>query len=181
MTREEAYNRIDAIIARHEIDDDYVTITSMLDYDALRMARKALEQEPCEDAISRQAVLEYIDGSEAELAHWSEKELVCQDIKELPSVNPQEPSEDAVSRQGFDEIKELMTDINGDTVYAVRMSDIRQLPPVTPQPKMGHWILDETDNSITCDKCGCLIWANDISNGEAHYCTNCGAEMRGVE
>ncbi len=46
MTREEAYNRIDAIIARHEIDYDYVTITSMLDYDALRMARKALEQEP---------------------------------------------------------------------------------------------------------------------------------------
>lgn len=45
MTREEAYNRIDAIIARHEIDDDYVTITSFLDYDALRMAIKALEQE----------------------------------------------------------------------------------------------------------------------------------------
>ena len=46
MTREEAWNRIDVIIARHEIDDDYVTITSILDYDALRMARKALEQEP---------------------------------------------------------------------------------------------------------------------------------------
>lgn len=44
MTREEAWNRIDAIIARHEIDDDYITITSLLDYDALRMARKALEQ-----------------------------------------------------------------------------------------------------------------------------------------
>ena len=35
------------------------------------------------------------------------------------------------------------------------------------EPKTGHWILDETDNSITCDKCGCLIWANDISNGDA--------------
>lgn len=46
MTREEAYNRIDAIIARHEIDDEYVTITSFLDYDALRIARKILEQEP---------------------------------------------------------------------------------------------------------------------------------------
>ena len=49
MTREEAYNRIDAIIAKNEIDDDYVTITSVLDYDALRIARKALEQEPCDD------------------------------------------------------------------------------------------------------------------------------------
>ena len=46
MTKEEAYNRIDAIIAKHEIDDEYVTITSAKDYDALRMARKVLEQEP---------------------------------------------------------------------------------------------------------------------------------------
>lgn len=45
MTRKEVYNRIDAIIAKHEIDDDYVTITSVLDYDALRIARKTLEQE----------------------------------------------------------------------------------------------------------------------------------------
>ena len=47
--------------------------------------------------------------------------------------------------------------------------------------KAGHWILDETDNSITCDKCGCLIWANDISNGEAYYCPNCGARMESEE
>ena len=50
---------------------------------------KALEQEPCDDAISRQAVLDYIEGSEAELGHSSENELVCQDIKELPPVTPQ--------------------------------------------------------------------------------------------
>lgn len=48
MNREEAYNIIDAIIAKHEIDDEYVTITSALDYDALRFARKLLEQEPCD-------------------------------------------------------------------------------------------------------------------------------------
>ena len=46
MTREEAYNRIDAIIAKHEIDDEYVTITNSKDYEALRTARKSLEQEP---------------------------------------------------------------------------------------------------------------------------------------
>lgn len=45
------------------------------------------------------------------------------------------------------------------------------------EPKTGHWILDETDNSITCDKCGCLIWANDIINGDAYYCPNCGCRM----
>lgn len=41
-----------------------------------------------EDCISRQAVLEYIEGSEAELGHSSENELVCQDIKEFPPVTP---------------------------------------------------------------------------------------------
>ncbi len=49
MTREEAYNRIDAIIAKNEIDDEYVTITNSMDYDALRMAREILEQEPCDE------------------------------------------------------------------------------------------------------------------------------------
>ncbi len=43
----------------------------------------------------------------------------------------------------------------------------------------GEWILDETDNSIKCNKCGCRIYANDISNGEAHFCPNCGTDMRG--
>ena len=46
----------------------------------------------------------------------------------------QEPCEDAVNRENLEECEELMTDINGDTVYAVRMSDIRKLPPIKPQP-----------------------------------------------
>ena len=46
MTREEAWNRIDAIITKNEVDDEYVTITNGKDYDALRYARKVLEQEP---------------------------------------------------------------------------------------------------------------------------------------
>ena len=46
------------------------------------------EGKECPDAVSRQAVLDYIEGSEAELGHSSENELVCQDIKELPPVTP---------------------------------------------------------------------------------------------
>lgn len=45
--------------------------------------------------------------------------------------------DDLISRQAVDEIKELMTDINGDTVYAVRMSELRQLPSANPQTT-GH-------------------------------------------
>ena len=40
MTREEVYSRIDAIIAKYEIDDEYVTIANPKDYEALRIARK---------------------------------------------------------------------------------------------------------------------------------------------
>ena len=57
-------------------------------FEVKRMAIQALEQEPCEDCVSRKAVLEYIEGSDAELGHSSENEIVCQDIKELPSVTP---------------------------------------------------------------------------------------------
>ena len=69
----------------------------------------------------------------------------------------------------------------GDWYYRITEQDFEAfdmaIKALEQEPKTGHWILDETDNSITCDKCGCLIWANDISNGEAHYCPNCGAKM----
>lgn len=48
-----------------------------------------------------------------------------------------------------------------------------------PEREKGEWILDETDNSVECNKCGCQIYPNDISNGEPHFCPNCGADMRG--
>ena len=60
--------------------------------------------------------------------------------------------------------------ING----TVDANDIARLPSAE---KIGHWILDETDNSVKCDKCGCNIYPNDIMFGEPHYCPNCGAKM----
>ena len=47
-------------------------------------AIKALEQEPCGDVISRQAVLDIIDSD------WKYEGMEHY-INELPSVNPQEP------------------------------------------------------------------------------------------
>lgn len=70
-------------------------------------------KEPCADAISRQAVLEYIEGSEAELGHSSENELVCQYIKELPPVTPQQKD----NIKGFCEIAGNLT--NGDVIKAL--------------------------------------------------------------
>lgn len=92
------------------------------------------------DAISRQAVIEYIEGSEAELGHSSENELVCQYFKELP--------------------------------------------PVTPQPKMGHWIFvhplqEDDEGAYCCSVCGNGDWGIDPERDK--YCYNCGAKMQEVK
>jgi len=103
--------------------------------EALDMAIKALEQEPCEDAISRQAVLEYIEGSDAELGHSTENELVRQDIKELP--------------------------------------------PVTPQSKTGHWRAIYQGDEIIDYRCSECEFGSTSgkSTYRMHYCPNCGCHM----
>ena len=63
--------------------------------DAKTMAIKALEQEPCEDAISRNAVCDYIaEFVNNEYSTQTECDMVdymIDGIQHLPSVNPQEP------------------------------------------------------------------------------------------
>ena len=80
-----------------------------------------------------------------------------------------------------DRLNEVLNINFGHTGGADVLRQLIDIQPTVQEPKTGHWILDETDNSITCDKCGCLIWANDISNGEAYYCPNCGARMESEE
>ena len=60
--------------------------TEKVEISVLQIKRviKALEQEPCEDAISRQAVLNLIN------ADWKYEGLEM-DVASLPPVNPQEP------------------------------------------------------------------------------------------
>lgn len=52
-------------------------------------AIKALEQEPCEDAISREAVLEKAVYTETEEG-WSGRTVDVKDIEALPPVTPKE-------------------------------------------------------------------------------------------
>ena len=122
MTREEAIDRLKEAKVGHK---------EFLSVETLNMAIQALEQEPCGDAISRQAVLE-----------------------ELPRQK---------MRNNFGEVI-------GEVVY---IDDIRALPPVTPQPKMGRWIKGTYKD--TCDKCRCT-YPKDI--GIKNYCPNCGAIMK---
>lgn len=108
-------------------------------YEAYDVAIKALEQEPCDDCVRRQAVI--------------------------------------------DEMYKRQKD--GDAVTA---GFIKKLPPVTPQPKMGRWIVNEWGN-ISCSECGCTALYDKVYPGESvfgkairvksNFCPTCGAKMKG--
>lgn len=105
-------------------------------HEALDMAIKALEQEPCEDAISRQAVLDMMQ-----------------------------------MRMG------------GKELYKA----VYELPPVTPQPKTGHWEWVQYDynpniGNCHCSECHCVVAEGVYKNEKAgiplyKYCPQCGAKM----
>lgn len=84
ITREEA---IDKILELRQ----YGGLVGITCTDALDMAIDALEQEPCEDAISRQAVLDIVDSySESRSNVEDVTQDMISDILALPPVNPQE-------------------------------------------------------------------------------------------
>ena len=83
----------------------------------------------------------------------------------------QKPCEDCISRQAaVDCFKKWQP------YMATRLLDfekeLSELPPVTPQPKVGRWIFDEIlDKHYYCSECksmGVNYW---------DYCPNCGAKM----
>ena len=89
MTREEAIKHLET----YSTTNGSGQTTQAQHEEAKQMAIKALEQEPCEDAISRQAVIELAyDMSEIDGEHFAEPCMVVdlEDIRHLPSVT-QEP------------------------------------------------------------------------------------------
>lgn len=56
---------------------------------ALNMAIKALEQEPCEDVISRQAVLDVVFESRKNFNNEFDQGFFADKIRDLPPVQPQ--------------------------------------------------------------------------------------------
>lgn len=157
MTREEARK---VFLSRGYIEVEGGTI---YDPDKWREAcviiSEWLEQQPCEDCVSKQTLLDII----------TEQERLASDrVRDTPS--------------SFG--NGLYTWINpAYTRYSAQLSErsqfktmIQTMPPVTPQPKTGHWI--ERRNKATghiesvCSECG-------AEEGYPYndYCGNCGAKM----
>lgn len=112
---------------------------ALSDHEALDLAIKALEQQSCDDCISREAVNALID----ELARAISDERCF------------------VSR---------------GRETSLIMQDILALPSVTPQPKIGKWIIiDDCEQFIArCSECGRIEDSRMIS--KYLYC-HCGAKM----
>lgn len=105
-------------------------------------------QQPCEDAISRKAVLdklnklievERLQGTD-EMGYGRERvsayECMIHSIKSeylYPSVNPQQPCEDCISRQ------EAINCVTSNEFRYKIVEDIKTLPSVIPKEKTG-WI-----------------------------------------
>ena len=113
------------------------------------------EQEPCEDAISRQEAIEAmyaLCNTDETLKEnpWRDNphiDAITDAIEDLPSVNP------------------LSKDYN--TIY------------YTPQPKTGYWILTSDDDCeyCTCSECGYQNGENWMIGSQIKFCQECGAKM----
>lgn len=117
--------------------------------EAEEMAIKALEQQPCEDAISRQAVEEIIN----DIRDCISVEGYCaiiERLKKLPPVTPQQKYGKWIAQQ----------EVNGDDYF--KAYDISGVMTYAAKYK--------------CDKCGFIqICIED--HGQYNYCPKCGRRM----
>jgi len=99
MTNEEIIDEIKWILSELSNGESAVSYLTSNDVEWLNENIKALEQQPCGDAISRQAALDCVDERISELKADKEfnivKEICISGVKKhilsLPPVTPQEP------------------------------------------------------------------------------------------
>lgn len=147
MTREEAIR----CLSVHSSTNGSGLCTDEQHYEAKQMAIKALEQEPCEDAISRQAAIEKI--------HWlgldHDTAIKCDlAIRALPSVNPQEPKTGhwiETAEEYYKAVNEYGGGVNEDTPYFV--------------------------DDIACSECLAKYSVIDNETERFDHCPSCGIKM----
>lgn len=82
MTREEAKEQLKQIPIHDGVSDNYLKTI----YEAIDIAIKSLEQQPCEDCISRAKAIEEANKLCLETGYDNEK--VIEMLNDLPSVTP---------------------------------------------------------------------------------------------
>ena len=92
---------------------------------------------------------------------------------------------DCISRQALlnatvkkSSIWNHITNSEGDNLEAI----VSKLPPITPQPRKGHWM--GKGDFTTCSCCNEMSYPFEPTGYGSfyhNYCPNCGADMRGEE
>ena len=106
MTREDAIGILEHVLEEWVMDDD----VSIPREEALRFAIEALKQEPCEDAIRREAVINALDKHCDTVCEYSkaQRSVMCgacslgtafDVIEALPSVQPKAKTGKWISRE----------------------------------------------------------------------------------
>lgn len=205
MTREDAVTTLKDILemVHKQKEIEKSTLYGILDsnnepLEALDMAIKALEQEPC-DCISREEVCDYIaEFVNHEYATDRERELVKHiigGIQHLPSIQPTTKEnlvvEDCISRaellKAVDTWDKFGCDADSKLVpikdcyvpyihYDDVVKAIKGMPSI--QPKTGHWKKTDFIDKVICDVCNKRVW-DTFTDGVLNfqYCPNCGAKM----
>lgn len=73
--------------------------------------------------------------------------------------------------------------------YEQALLEIREMLESEPERKNGKWIRLDKDNKffvphmLRCSECGNILDKHGVNSGrgDANYCPNCGADMRGEE
>ena len=153
---------------------------------ALDMAIKALEQEPCEMTAEeyRQRMIQAFHNADTDeliavCVLPTEKEFEHLEWL-LKNHYKKEPCEDAVNRKAVhDMLENLPVTVENHWYNWLQKACIRlaELPPVTPQPKTGHWI-EHKHNGIAYIECSeCSYWFLRFHLVRNSYCPNCGTKM----
>lgn len=170
MNREEAIRYLSV----HSSTNGSGLCTDEQHYEAKQMAIKALEQEPCGDAIDRKLVCAFIDGL---ISDDGERKKGLEYIRSMPPVETHDKRTethacDYIRRQDVLNLaKKGVLISNGN--YESVCKAINELPPVTSQLKTGHWIKENpprVERYPFCSECG---FVNPFENA-LNYCPNCG-------
>lgn len=168
-----------------KILEEDVVVPTIKQGQALSMALNALEQQSCEDCVSREAVINIIsihlykpfDGGVRKASCYGVLKRIEKQVDDLPSVTPtisgMETVEDCINRQAA---IDFIIDNYGLKCSSLTNGIRDYLPSVTPQPKTGKWIIiDDCELFMAkCSECGEIVDSRMIN--KYPYC-HCGAKM----
>jgi hypothetical protein len=126
----------------------------------------------------------FIPGITKEMFRDASVESVAELMAEgkIYDIDYQEPCEDCISRQFMYELGATCIATRDKNNKLIALGTIENLPPVTPQPKTGHWIDIMVGDmpAQACDQCN-TFYPLAYTGGGHKYCPNCGIKMESEE